>query len=266
MGSRGSLVAQQPQKRTSTASMHQTAGNSSQTRRSSFDRFLQRPQPMSKYSSPQVPNSAWTGENFLLGAGMVVFQPETLQVVVLYETKRNTGFFQRDGSKDVGESLEQAALREAYEESGYRVEFLPLYTETRAPGPPSNPQAPYGLNCEPVYISTAAYSARIRGNRVAPAGEYLTFWYIGQIPKDAVREEGTGMPDEVNYEAHLMDVKDAVKHLFPDEALVVRYSWELFCWTHRRLEEERKQQSAPAAPESESPSPSDPAPAAEPAT
>lgn len=96
-------------------------------------------------------------------------------------------------SKDVGESLEQAALREAYEEvhivfsplfatvvtylqSGYRVEFLPLYTETRAPGPPSNPQAPYGLNCEPVYISTAAYSARIRGNRIAPAGEYLTFW------------------------------------------------------------------------------------------
>jgi hypothetical protein len=38
------------------------------------------------------------------------------------------------------------------------------------------------------------------------------------------------MPDEVNYEAHLMDVKDAVKHLFPDEALVVRYSWDLFCW------------------------------------
>jgi hypothetical protein len=47
---------------------------------------------MSKYSSPQVPNSAWTGENFLLGAGMVVFQPETLQVVVLYETKKKYWF------------------------------------------------------------------------------------------------------------------------------------------------------------------------------
>jgi len=206
---------------------------------------------MSKYSSPQVPDSGWTGENFLLGAGMVVFQPETLKVVILYETKKKYWFLPK-GRKDVGESLEQTALREAYEESGYRVEFLPLFTQTRAPGPPTDPHAPYSLNCEPIYIGTASYPPRTRGNRIAPAGEYLSFWYVGQIPVDAVREEGTGMPDEVNYESHLMDVKDAVKLLFHDEATVVNYAWELFCWTHHRLEKERNQQSAASASESTS--------------
>ncbi|KAF7373628.1 Nudix hydrolase domain-containing protein [Mycena sanguinolenta] len=206
---------------------------------------------MSDFSSPQVPDSGWTGQNFLLGAGMVVIQPATTKVVVLYESEKKYWFLPK-GRKDVGESLEQTALREAYEESGYQVEFLPLYNETRAPGPPDDRYAAVRPNCEPVYISTAAYPARVRGNRVSPAGEYLTFWYVGQIPPDAVREEGTGMPDEVNYQAHLMDVKEALKLLFEDEAIVVRYAWELFCWTQNRLQEEERKRRARAASESES--------------
>ncbi|KAJ7270640.1 hypothetical protein B0H12DRAFT_1093215 [Mycena haematopus] len=248
-------MAQQPQRRTSTQQPRHSM--SAQTRRTFLEPFRQRPQPMSDFSSPQVPDSGWTGENFLLGAGMVVFQPATSQVVILYESQKKYWFLPK-GRKDVGESLEQTALRESHEESGYRVEFLPLYNETRAPGPPNDLQAPYRLNCEPVYISTAAYPQRIRGNRIAPPGEYLTFWYVGQIPADAVREEGTGMPDEVNYEAHVMRVEDALELLFRDEALVVRYAWELFCWTQRRLEQSNDRPNAAPAPES----PSSPAPAA----
>jgi hypothetical protein len=45
-----------------------------------------------------------------------------------------------------------------------------------------------------------------------------------------VREEGTGMPDEVNYEAHLMDVKEALKLLNADEAQIVDYASKLFAW------------------------------------
>jgi len=43
-----------------------------------------------------VPNGAWSSQNFMLGAGMVIIQPK--------------------GRKDLGESLEITALREAYEE------------------------------------------------------------------------------------------------------------------------------------------------------
>lgn len=48
---------------------------------------------------------------------MVIFQPSTHRIVVLYDTKKKYWFFPR-GRKDVGESLEAAAIREAYEEVG----------------------------------------------------------------------------------------------------------------------------------------------------
>ena len=53
----------------------------------------------------------------MLGAGMVIFQPSTHKVVVVYETEKQYWFLPR-GRKDVGESLEQTALREASEEVG----------------------------------------------------------------------------------------------------------------------------------------------------
>ena len=59
----------------------------------------------------------------MLGAGMVVIQPSTGKVVLLserHESRRGGQPYHRwflpKGRKDVGESLEQTALREAYEE------------------------------------------------------------------------------------------------------------------------------------------------------
>jgi 8-oxo-dGTP pyrophosphatase MutT (NUDIX family) len=51
----------------------------------------------------------------MLGAGMVVLQPETRRMVVVHDPRSGRWFLPK-GRKDVGESLEQAALREAYEE------------------------------------------------------------------------------------------------------------------------------------------------------
>ncbi|KAJ7607353.1 NUDIX hydrolase domain-like protein [Roridomyces roridus] len=185
------------------------------------------PPRMSQWSSAQVPDSGWADENFQLGAGMVVLQQTTLKVAIIWEKKRRYWFLPK-GRKDVGESLEQTALREAYEESGYRVSPLPIYTRTRAPGPPDNLDAQWSPNCEPIYICTTAFAQRRRHNFVSPPGEYLTFWYLGQIPEDAVHEEGTGMPDEVNYETHLVSPEEAMHRLFKDEARVVQYAWALY--------------------------------------
>lgn len=73
------------------------------------------PPNLSEFSSPSVPNSAWCSQNFMLGAGMVILQPSTHKVVVVYETERKYWFFPK-GRKDRGESLETTAIREAYEE------------------------------------------------------------------------------------------------------------------------------------------------------
>jgi 8-oxo-dGTP pyrophosphatase MutT (NUDIX family) len=54
----------------------------------------------------------------MLGAGMVIIQPSTHRLVILYDTQKKRWFLPK-GRKDLGESLEQAALREAYEEVGH---------------------------------------------------------------------------------------------------------------------------------------------------
>lgn len=85
------------------------------TRRSSQRSAPPQPRTFSQYSTPAVPDSAWASEDFMLGAGMVIIQPATHKVVVIYETQRKFWFLPR-GRKDFGESLEQTALREAHEE------------------------------------------------------------------------------------------------------------------------------------------------------
>ncbi|PCH43131.1 hypothetical protein WOLCODRAFT_121539 [Wolfiporia cocos MD-104 SS10] len=161
----------------------------------------------SEFSSPAVPASIWYSSDFLLGAGMVILQPSSGKVLLCCEGER---WFLPKGRKDVGESLEQAALREAYEESGYRVEFLPVVQEMNAPRPPGSRRQGNSLTTEPFYVSATAYGPGcMRSNGI----EYIIFWYIGQIAADAVRETGTGMPDEQHYEAHLLDFDAALNAL-----------------------------------------------------
>ncbi|KDQ23900.1 hypothetical protein PLEOSDRAFT_8992, partial [Pleurotus ostreatus PC15] len=53
--------------------------------------------------------------DFMLGAGMVIFQDVTWKIVICYETKKHFYFLPR-GRKDLGETIEHTALREGWEE------------------------------------------------------------------------------------------------------------------------------------------------------
>ena len=134
----------------------------------------------------------------MLGAGAVIIQPSSGKVVIVQDGNR---WFLPKGRKDLGESIEQAALREAYEEvrlsfnfllliapcliipkSGYRCEFMPLYHWTNAP---SESHLVYGeKHAEPLYVTMTSYLGGIS----RPPGEYLTFWYVCQIGPDAVSQ------------------------------------------------------------------------------
>ncbi len=71
--------------------------------------------------------------------------------------------------------------------SGYRVTSLPLYTESNAPHSPQDVQARNRPNTEPIYTTITSYDAVVRrGRMIRPPGEYLVFWYVGQIPENAV--------------------------------------------------------------------------------
>ncbi|KDQ55963.1 hypothetical protein JAAARDRAFT_195208 [Jaapia argillacea MUCL 33604] len=188
------------------------------------------PQRFSENSTGAVPDSLWFSSDFLVGAGMVIIQPSTDRIVLVYDDRRRHWFLPR-GRKDVGESLEQTALREAYEESGYRTQFLPLYTPMRAPRPPElrNELRPH---TEAIYVTTTAFRPRL-GRQGDRGGEYITFWYVGQIPEDAVREEDTGMSDEKHYTSHLLSVEEVIERLSdPYEATIVDRAWQ--SWTRTR--------------------------------
>ncbi|KAI0742867.1 hypothetical protein C8Q80DRAFT_1191184 [Daedaleopsis nitida] len=187
----------------------------------------------SSVSSGAVADSMWFAEDFMLGAGMVILQPSSGKVVLLYEAREWNGqthhyWFLPKGRKDVGESLGQAALREAHEESGYRVSFLPLIIPHNAPEPPhSLDYAGLRLVSEPIFISTLVYG-RGSGGRNRHGGEYLTFWYVGQIPADAVVETDTRMADEVGYKTYLLTIEDALPLLNRQLGHIVRTAYQLW--------------------------------------
>ena len=85
------------------------------------------PPPLSDCSSAAVPNSIWFAREFQLAASMVIIQPSTSKVVVVHDTQTRQWFLPR-GRKDRGESIEQCALREAYEEVRRAPDLLTLPT------------------------------------------------------------------------------------------------------------------------------------------
>ncbi|ESK93290.1 nudix hydrolase [Moniliophthora roreri MCA 2997] len=80
----------------------------------------------SDFSSPAIRDSGWACSDFMLGAGMVIIQPSSHKVVILCEDRGGyKRWFLPRGRKDVGESLEQAALREAFEEARHEGVCMP---------------------------------------------------------------------------------------------------------------------------------------------
>ncbi|TFK48205.1 hypothetical protein OE88DRAFT_557685 [Heliocybe sulcata] len=201
------------------------------------------PPTFSHYSTPAVPNSLWFASDFLLGAGMVVIQPSTQRIVLIHDGSTGLWILPK-GRKDIGESLEQAALREAYEETGYRSQFLPLLSGSRAPAPGSLRNAE--ATTEPIYVSTIRFGREYGGH----GGEYLTFWYVGYIDEDAVREENTGMIDEKQYVSHLLTPQQALERLGDAtiEAQILQMAWHLFGLTYLSSTEDGQADQEPSPP------------------
>ncbi|KAF5381497.1 hypothetical protein D9757_008173 [Collybiopsis confluens] len=220
----------------------------------SFHWRRQRPAPpppliFSQWSSPAVPSGGWACEDFMVGVGMVIIQPSSGKMVIVRETKKQYCFLPR-GRKDLGETLQEAALREAYEESGYKAEFLPLYKFTHQPAPPSDKGALARPDTEPVYMSLNMWGPKIRrGKRVDRGGEYFISWFVGQIPENPVHYEGTGMPDEQNYKSVIVTFDEALRYLGEGERAVVRYAryaYECHLQVVQQLERERSEREREA--------------------
>ena len=91
-------------------------------RRSSHKIPDKKPEPnpyeLSGLSTRAVPPTRWSSNDFVAAAGLCILQPSTGRVVLVsvggQGTKGGRWFLPR-GRKDIGESLEETALREGYE-------------------------------------------------------------------------------------------------------------------------------------------------------
>lgn len=143
-----SSTARQSQSTSSHSRNGSRATGSSRTATRRWNRPSQQDDPyaVTPHSTPVVPDSLWFAEDFMIGAGMVIIQPSTGKIALLYEGfkdergRQHHRWFLPKGRKDIGESLEETALREAYEEvratlrlRGYR-DPLPISRSTTRKG------------------------------------------------------------------------------------------------------------------------------------
>jgi 8-oxo-dGTP pyrophosphatase MutT (NUDIX family) len=101
---------------------------------------------------------------------------------------RNTGeYLLPKGRKDLGESLEHAATRETFEETGIPVQLLPVNLRTLATLPSSmqGEERPRAV-IEPFAVS----------QRVSKGVLKIIFWYIAGGDSASIPDEGTQVEDE----------------------------------------------------------------------
>jgi 8-oxo-dGTP pyrophosphatase MutT (NUDIX family) len=117
-----------------------------------------------------------------------------------------------EGRKNIGESLLEAAVRETYEETGFRVTILPLRIPTLAT-PKATVEQVNELNTEPI-----AFSQRLTDNDTLK----LIFWFSAQGDSTAAPDVGTQEEGE-DFDPIWVDLDSAIETLtFADDRRVVK--------------------------------------------
>ena len=149
--------------------------------------------------------------NFIIGCSPILFHLPTLSVVLVHDTYSNHFFLPR-GRKDRNESLQSCALREGYEESGYRGELLNWGSTGTL-----QPQAP-GLHRDDRDNNTEAFWVHMRpmARRDGTIVNYFTYYFIGIIPDDSKPDEDRSRlvgHHEQGYVGKLVEVDKATRLL-----------------------------------------------------
>ncbi|KAF2502754.1 hypothetical protein BU16DRAFT_521431 [Lophium mytilinum] len=118
-------------------------------------------------------------QNFVIAAGVAIFHLASESVVLCNEIHGGEKIhFLPKGRRDIGEESGRNAIREGFEESGYRNRLLPLPTRHLQPEPHPRPAQP-PLTAEAVYMQLMKLS---RGR------QYILFWYIAETLPPADQE------------------------------------------------------------------------------
>ena len=146
------------------------------------------------------------------------------------------------GRKDIGESIAEAALRETFEETGYKCSnFLPLPAPTLAPAPAETRSI---LNTEAVAIRLWPDSHSRKAEKVKV--QKFIHWYVAEVDVDekgvpVPRVEDTQLPYE-QYDVCEMSLEQACREedglSFPEDRRMIASVLELLTKRHHILTSE----------------------------
>ncbi|KAI0467623.1 NUDIX hydrolase domain-like protein [Xylaria cf. heliscus] len=139
-------------------------------------------------TSTSTSTSASTGkslhfsDSFVISCGTVTIDTKTSKVLLIRWRKTGEVFLPK-GRKDVNESLDQTALRETYEETGSRVQLLPVPITTLATSPSSldslDESAGLTASTEPIAVAQRVTNGTLK----------IIFWYVASGDSTAAPQD-----------------------------------------------------------------------------
>ncbi|KAI8683227.1 hypothetical protein LRP88_04799 [Fusarium phalaenopsidis] len=124
---------------------------------------------------------------FVISCGTLSLDVERSKVLLI-RWRRTGEYLLPKGRKDISEPLEQTALRETFEETGIRVQLLPVNIDTLATLPSSvkTEDRPKAVT-EPIAVTQRTTRQGILK---------IIFWYVAAADSTTVPEEGTQQENE----------------------------------------------------------------------
>ena len=157
---------------------------------------------LARYPTEQFPSS-----HFLISGGSILFASiqAPLRVCLINHKARGEWLLPK-GRKDRGEDVRDAAVRETFEETGYRCELLPLDLVTRAPA--AGAQTTDAAMA--VHGSEEPFMVTLR--RTQEGGVQLLSWFATVCSEGAEKGVRSGMQTEVeDYESGFFEAHEAVR-------------------------------------------------------
>jgi hypothetical protein len=131
-----------------------------------------------------TPRSLHFSTDFCISCGTITIDPRARKVLLIFN--RTMGNHQLPkGRKNTNETLEAAAVRETFEETGFRCELLPHEFPHLAPLSPEAEKGSAGkgrpLSTEPIAMQ----------QRVSMGAWKVIFWFVAQADSTVAKVEGT---------------------------------------------------------------------------
>ncbi|KAK2763741.1 hypothetical protein FQN54_009357 [Arachnomyces sp. PD_36] len=151
-------------------------------------------------------------DSFVISSGTVTVDLVHKKLLLIYW--RTTGeYFLPKGRKDIGETLEQNALRETFEETGHRVELLPLKIETLATVPESDSSKTQGKENDTLVTEPVAVQQRVTKEKTLK----IIFWFAAK-GDSAEKQEKRVQQEGEEFDTVWMSFEDGLKTLsFEDD-------------------------------------------------